>query len=326
MGLTKTLIHIHTNYSFDSNTAPAALARFAERENIGCIAVTDHDTIEGARHLAAITDAKVIIGSEITTRDGDLIGLFLERRIDPGMSARDTARAIREQGGLVLLPKDFNASFGDLPYDEKVPQYNAQNSLVRSLHPLAYENNPSFLRLVSDTGLPFTSYPDDFQPEAIEQRQELYGQICDLVWDPAAIGIKEPISRAETLRDSDPVVASIGSLLAALVGGEPILTLDQQRPNWITRLDAENVWVETEKTRRENTGPQPVPVDWLESALRELATHGELTQETLDSLGVRRTAFTFAALSQIPGVTTATNPRRLFMSGRQDLDSDANQE
>lgn len=112
MGLTKTLIHIHTNYSFDSNTAPEALARFAERENIGCIAVTDHDTIEGARHLAAITDVKVIIGSEITTRDGDLIGLFLERRIDPGMSARDTAQAIREQGGLVLLPHPFIKLFG----------------------------------------------------------------------------------------------------------------------------------------------------------------------------------------------------------------------
>ena len=112
MGLIKTLIHVHTNYSFDSSTAPEALARFAERENIGCIAVTDHDTIEGAKHLAAITDAKVIIGSEITTREGDLIGLFLERPIDPGMSARDTARAIREQGGLVLLPHPFIKLFG----------------------------------------------------------------------------------------------------------------------------------------------------------------------------------------------------------------------
>lgn len=40
-------------------------------------------------------------------------------------------------GGLVLLPKDFNASFGDLPYEKKLPHYNAQNILVRSLHPLA---------------------------------------------------------------------------------------------------------------------------------------------------------------------------------------------
>ncbi len=112
MGPVKTLIHIHTNYSFDGNTAPEALARYAKRKGIGCIAVTDHDTIEGAKHLAAITDVKVIIGSEITTRDGDLIGLFLEQGISPGMSARDTALAIREQGGLVLLPHPFIKLFG----------------------------------------------------------------------------------------------------------------------------------------------------------------------------------------------------------------------
>ncbi len=106
-------------------------------------------------------------------------------------------------GGLVLLPKDFNASFGDLPYGEKVHHYNAQNSLVRSLHPMAYENNPSFLKLVSDAGLPFTAYPNEFEPEAIDQRQGLYRQICELVWDPAAIGIDEPTNMND-LRSSDP--------------------------------------------------------------------------------------------------------------------------
>ena len=107
MSLTKTLIHLHTNYSFDANIAPEVLARFAEREGIGCIAVTDHDTIEGARHLARITDIRVIIGEEVTTRDGDVIGLFLDRRVEPGLSARETALAIREQGGLVLVPHPF---------------------------------------------------------------------------------------------------------------------------------------------------------------------------------------------------------------------------
>ncbi len=112
MGLIKTLIHVHTNYSFDANTSPEELARFAEREDIGCVAVTDHDTIEGAKHLAGIADFKVIIGSEITTQDGDVIGLFLRQRIEAGMSARETALAIRAQGGLVLVPHPFIKVFG----------------------------------------------------------------------------------------------------------------------------------------------------------------------------------------------------------------------
>jgi len=103
----KTLIHVHTDYSFDSNLSVDALAWYAQAEGIGCVAVTDHDTIEGAMQLARRTDIKVIIGEEISTSDGHLIGLFLKERIPPKMSARATAIAIREQGGLVLLPHPF---------------------------------------------------------------------------------------------------------------------------------------------------------------------------------------------------------------------------
>ncbi|MEK6676746.1 MAG: PHP domain-containing protein [Planctomycetota bacterium] len=112
MNHVKTLIHVHTNYSFDSDISPKALASFADREDIGCIAVTDHDTIEGAKHLAAISPANVIVGSEITTRDGHLIGLFLKENISAGLSARDTAEAIKQQGGLVFLPHPFVLAFG----------------------------------------------------------------------------------------------------------------------------------------------------------------------------------------------------------------------
>ena len=112
MSRIKTLIHVHTDYSYDSNISLPTLARFAEAEGFGCIAVTDHDTIEGARRLQAMTTAKVIIGEEVTAREGHLIGLFLQERVRPGMSAEDTALAIREQGGLVLLPHPFVRMFG----------------------------------------------------------------------------------------------------------------------------------------------------------------------------------------------------------------------
>jgi uncharacterized protein with ParB-like and HNH nuclease domain len=57
-------------------------------------------------------------------------------------------------GGLLLLPKSFNASYGDLPYEEKVKHYNGQNLLARSLHTDCYEHNPGFRRFFEQAGLP----------------------------------------------------------------------------------------------------------------------------------------------------------------------------
>jgi predicted metal-dependent phosphoesterase TrpH len=108
----KTLIHVHTDYSFDSDLTLGQLVGFLAEEDFGCVAVTDHDTIEGALRLRGMTDARVIVGEEISTREGHLIGLFLDEPIPPGLSARATALAIRAQGGLVLLPHPFVRFFG----------------------------------------------------------------------------------------------------------------------------------------------------------------------------------------------------------------------
>jgi predicted metal-dependent phosphoesterase TrpH len=108
----KTLIHVHTDYSFDSNITLENLLAFARHNGFGCLAVTDHDTIEGALRLRHMTDIRVIVGEEISTQQGHLVGLFLEKRVPPGMSARDSALAIREQGGLVFAPHPFVGSVG----------------------------------------------------------------------------------------------------------------------------------------------------------------------------------------------------------------------
>ena len=59
-------------------------------------------------------------------------------------SSRNTEIAI---GDLLLLPKSFNASYGDLPYEEKLVHYDSQNLLARSLNANAYDHNPGFLRV-----------------------------------------------------------------------------------------------------------------------------------------------------------------------------------
>lgn len=86
-------------------------------------------------------------------------------------------------GGLLLLPKNFNAAYGALPYAHKLPHYNAQNLLARSLHPNAYERNPAFLQFVASTGLPFRPH-QEFCRADLDERQQLYREIAKQVWSP----------------------------------------------------------------------------------------------------------------------------------------------
>ncbi|GHO76995.1 hypothetical protein KSD_47660 [Ktedonobacter sp. SOSP1-85] len=86
-------------------------------------------------------------------------------------------------GGLLLLPRGFNQSFGDKSYSEKMDHYYGQNLLARSLHPLCYQNNPSFLHFVEQSGLPFRPH-ETFTKEDLDERQRLYQLICEQIWSP----------------------------------------------------------------------------------------------------------------------------------------------
>lgn len=90
-------------------------------------------------------------------------------------------------GGLLLLPKSFNASYGDLAYPEKLPHYFGQNLLAKSLNPNCYEHHPRFTHWVQTTGLPFAPYAATFNREALAARGELYRQMALHLWSPARL-------------------------------------------------------------------------------------------------------------------------------------------
>ena len=84
-------------------------------------------------------------------------------------------------GALILLPEGFNQSYGDLPYEKKLPHYYGQNLLAKSLNPQCYEKNPSFLKYIESSGIPFKPVPH-FTKMNIIERQELYRAICEDIW------------------------------------------------------------------------------------------------------------------------------------------------
>jgi hypothetical protein len=116
-------------------------------------------------------------------------------------------------GDLLLLPKDFNASYGDMEYPAKLEHYGGHNLLARSLQPLCYTNNPSFLGLISRTGLPFKPYPETFVTASIAERQELYRQIAELVWDPTDFGLRVPERQSSVSTGSRSYGVSIRDLM-----------------------------------------------------------------------------------------------------------------
>lgn len=106
-----------------------------------------------------------------------------ERHTDEFKHVADFSEHRNRIGGLLLLPKSFNASYGDLTYEEKLPHYNTQNLLARSLHAQCYEHNPGFLRFLEQSGLPFEPLAHFKQPD-LEARSKLYRQIAERIWNP----------------------------------------------------------------------------------------------------------------------------------------------
>jgi predicted metal-dependent phosphoesterase TrpH len=118
---------VHSRASFDSLASPASLVRTAAARGLTHLAITDHDRIEGAleaRERAAeiAPQLTVIVGEEVRTVDGDLVCLFLERAIPPGLPAADAIAEARAQGALVGIPHPFDRFRGSLLRDTRMEQ------------------------------------------------------------------------------------------------------------------------------------------------------------------------------------------------------------
>ncbi len=108
-------LHNHTSFSSDGLMSPAELLAAAGRNNVDCIAVTDHNTLEGALWALELSQAdpslpRVIPGIEVSTADGDVIGLYVREPIPSGLSVAETMDLIREQDGLVYLPHPYGVA------------------------------------------------------------------------------------------------------------------------------------------------------------------------------------------------------------------------
>jgi predicted metal-dependent phosphoesterase TrpH len=112
-------LHMHTDHSGDCATPVEVLLATAREQGLGAIAVTDHNEISGAlearkQAAAAVSGpggppVKVIVAEEVKTADqGEVIGLFIEKKIPRGLTLEETVAEIKHQGGLVYVPHPFD--------------------------------------------------------------------------------------------------------------------------------------------------------------------------------------------------------------------------
>jgi len=104
-------LHVHSQYSPDSESSLKDIIEHCTVNGINCIAITDHNEIAGAIELNKTAPFAVIIGEEILTSSGEIIGLFLTEHVPAQLSAQETVRRIKDQGGLVLIPHPFDRYF-----------------------------------------------------------------------------------------------------------------------------------------------------------------------------------------------------------------------
>lgn len=159
-------LHTHTHYSRDCLTSPQRYVDRCVKLGINCVAVTDHNSMEGALAVQRIAPFKVIIAEEIRTTDGELAGLFLKEAIPRGLTPEETIERVKAQGGLVSLPHPFDrvrreplhdgARERILPHLDLIEVFNSRTSLQR--------DNERARRLAEELGLPMAAGSDAHSP------------------------------------------------------------------------------------------------------------------------------------------------------------------
>lgn len=121
--LSKADVHVHTRYSgfgqYKAITFPESICRpedvvdEARRKGMRVLCITDHNTVLGAlrarEYAKRFPDIEIVVGEEISAKEGEIIGLFLSEGVPRGLPARETIERIRAQGGLVIAPHPFSA-------------------------------------------------------------------------------------------------------------------------------------------------------------------------------------------------------------------------
>lgn len=100
-------LHTHSTDSPDGGITLAQYKHILDSGVLDYIAITDHNTIDTALTIQKALGDKIIVGEEIMTAEGEIIGLYLSKNIPAGLNPYETVKLIKDQGGIVYIPHPF---------------------------------------------------------------------------------------------------------------------------------------------------------------------------------------------------------------------------
>ena len=194
-------LHLHSDTSPDGGLTPDDIAR-AIGKQLDYLAVTDHNSIKTALKLRRRFRERVIIGEEITTASGDIIGLFLKTLVRPGMALGKTIDEIKRQGGLVYIPHPVQFLQRSSLSTAEIERYRRKIDIIetfnaRSLIPFA---NWRAARLARRLKLPGASASDAHGPAGLGAAYTLVRQVPTATNLPLLLENAHHIKRYQSLR------------------------------------------------------------------------------------------------------------------------------
>lgn len=135
-------LHTHSEASPDGGISFEQYEQILSDGTLNCVAITDHNSIDFAIGAHQRLGNKVIIGEEIMTTEGEIIGLFLRDTVLPGQTPEDTVRAIKSQGGLVYIPHPFE-TFRKGLHPQVIEALGAEVDIIEVCNGRAFVQNRS---------------------------------------------------------------------------------------------------------------------------------------------------------------------------------------
>jgi predicted metal-dependent phosphoesterase TrpH len=160
--LLKADLHTHTYFSPDSLTSPEKYVQACGSRGINCVAVTDHNAIGGALAVEKLASFKVIIGEEVESSEGEIMGLFLLEEVPPGLSPEESVRRIKDQGGLVCIPHPFDRFRAEHLAEVAIMRILPQVDIIEALNARTTlrGDNEKAARFAREHGLPMSAGSD----------------------------------------------------------------------------------------------------------------------------------------------------------------------
>jgi len=149
-------LHVHSILSHDGGISEEQIERTLSSNTLNYIAITDHNEIEFALKMNSKFGKKIIVGEEILTKDGEIIGLFLKEKIKKGLTLEETVSVIKKQGGLCFVPHPFSTRRHGIG-EENLFKIFKSIDLIEGFNARAIVgiSNSSAMKFAKRTGIPF---------------------------------------------------------------------------------------------------------------------------------------------------------------------------